>query len=69
MKTISCGNRPPEKRQNSTHNAEVEGSSPPLTTKIKHLLFPSDPLRPVRDLYGTSDHPRFPKPRAAKLPI
>jgi hypothetical protein len=24
-----------KKRQNSTHNAEVEGSSPSLTTKIK----------------------------------
>jgi hypothetical protein len=30
----------PKKRQNSTHNAEVEGSSPSLTTsKIKHLLY------------------------------
>jgi hypothetical protein len=28
-----------KKRQNSTHNAEVEGSSPPLTTKIKHISF------------------------------
>jgi hypothetical protein len=27
----------PKKRQNSTHNAEVKGSSPSLTTKINAL--------------------------------